>query len=487
MSTGGAWERVCFNTLDASGAAPNQVGAGQVYDKLVVFFNLGTTSMDSLTYYFDNVATEMGSNEDQDVTFAVDMSEYAESFNTVYVSGTFNGWSGTANPLSDDDLDGVWTTTLPLAAGQIEYKFTIDDWTVQEEFDGGEDCTLTTGGFTNRVLTVGGSPIALDTVCFGSCFACGEEISITINVGTSNISLSPDGIFLAGGGTFGNPGDFPMNDDDANGIYSITIKKQRGFESFYTFTNGNCPDYSCKENITGQSCAAGQFNDRFVGPVTQDTVINTCFGICTDDSDMCGASAADGMIAFSVNMNDYTEMFDVVYLAGSFAGWAPDQLAMSDDDGDGVWEGTFMIPGGRHEYKFVAGDTFEELAEGSSCTVTSGGFTNRLLDVDGDAARESVCFGSCADCSVGVDDLADLGVAFSVAPSVTADVAQLSFGTALDAATVRLYDVTGALLSTVQLAGVSNYTLDVQDVPAGLYYVQLSYAGAQGTAKLVKQ
>ena len=36
-----------------------------------------------------------------DVTFKVDMNDYAYYFGTVYVSGDFNGWSGTANPLSD--------------------------------------------------------------------------------------------------------------------------------------------------------------------------------------------------------------------------------------------------------------------------------------------------------------------------------------------------------------------------------------------------
>jgi len=43
-------------------------------------------------------------------TYSVDMNGYSGSFTTVYISGTFNGWSDFANPLSDEDGDGIWST-----------------------------------------------------------------------------------------------------------------------------------------------------------------------------------------------------------------------------------------------------------------------------------------------------------------------------------------------------------------------------------------
>ena len=55
--------------------------------------------------------------------------------------------------MSDEDGDGVWTVTLPLDAGTIEYKFTVDGWNSQENFVGGESCTISSNGYTNRVLT----------------------------------------------------------------------------------------------------------------------------------------------------------------------------------------------------------------------------------------------------------------------------------------------------------------------------------------------
>lgn len=43
-----------------------------------------------------------------------------------------------------------------------------------------------------------------------------------------------------------------------------------------------------------------------------------------------------------------------VHLAGTFNGWAIDDAwALGDPDGDGAWEGTFTLPAGRQQYKFV--------------------------------------------------------------------------------------------------------------------------------------
>lgn len=42
----------------------------------------------------------------------------------VAVVGDFNDWEAT--PLSDDNHDGIWTATIPLAPGRYEYAFIID-------------------------------------------------------------------------------------------------------------------------------------------------------------------------------------------------------------------------------------------------------------------------------------------------------------------------------------------------------------------------
>jgi len=110
------------------------------------------------------------------VTFRVDMNQYAEAYayDGVFINGSFNGWCGGCNPMSDDDGDGVWEVTLSLAVGTIEYKFTLDGWNYQEELAGIagiEACTSLIDGYTNRSLTFD-ADIVLDAVCWESCAAC---------------------------------------------------------------------------------------------------------------------------------------------------------------------------------------------------------------------------------------------------------------------------------------------------------------------------
>ena len=107
---------------------------------------------------------------------------------------------------------------------------------------------------------------------------------VTFNVNMANETVSPEGVFLAGGGNFGFPGDYPMSDDDGDGIWSITVQVPHGFTGHYTFTNGACQDWSCKENIVGQECAdPNNWNDRLLVNVTSSIEVNTCFSQCTTD------------------------------------------------------------------------------------------------------------------------------------------------------------------------------------------------------------
>lgn len=112
------------------------------------------------------------------VTFRVDMAGYSGTIGTsADLNGTFNAWCGACNQMSDADGDGVWEITLALTSGtQIEYKFTVDGWTAQENLTPGDPCVLTTSGFTNRVFTPAGDTI-LPVVCWETCSSCGGSSS----------------------------------------------------------------------------------------------------------------------------------------------------------------------------------------------------------------------------------------------------------------------------------------------------------------------
>ena len=92
--------------------------------------------------------------DDVAVTFSVDMNqELVEE--SLYITGaSIDGWDGTSVQMIDDNGDGVYEVTVDLSEGIHEYKFNNGGWDGTENLDAIEDaqCTITTDGFTNRVI-----------------------------------------------------------------------------------------------------------------------------------------------------------------------------------------------------------------------------------------------------------------------------------------------------------------------------------------------
>jgi len=151
-----------------------------------------------------------------DITFRVNMNDYVNAGGStaagVFLNGTFNGWCGSCTPLSDANMDGVWEVTAPIAAGNIEYKFTVDGWNDQETFVGGEPCTLTTGANINRLASV-----SVDTtfaiVCWESCSDCPAGID----------ELNENGIVIAP-----NPATTALNVSAKSEIQTVAILDLNG-------------------------------------------------------------------------------------------------------------------------------------------------------------------------------------------------------------------------------------------------------------------
>jgi len=253
--------------------------------------------------------------------------------------------------------------------------------------------------------------------CFGSCETDGScpappssfvDVTFTLNV-SSIISgggtIDPAGMHIAGGGTFGNPGDHPMT-DLGNNVWSITFNKPAGFSSDYTFTNGNAGDYSGKENIAGLPCAIAPWNDRNIGPIYSDTTIQHCFGTCDYDG-TCSPPVTPPNYTFQVDMSQSGYAATAVpHLRGSWNwGAATTDDMMTDADGDGVWQVTKQLTGGA-EYLFaidtdgVGGwDVNESNDPTEPCTNGNPTYTNRVLTIaTADTTLGVVCLGSCSPC-----------------------------------------------------------------------------------------
>lgn len=105
------------------------------------------------------------------VTFAVDLTKTDKSFSNISVFGSFNNWCASCDYLTDEDNDGIYTGTFDVPVGELQYKFTLDDQTVEEQFEAESGCTTTIGEFTNRVAEIT-DDTTLSTVCFNSCTSC---------------------------------------------------------------------------------------------------------------------------------------------------------------------------------------------------------------------------------------------------------------------------------------------------------------------------
>ena len=291
------------------------------------------------------------------ITFQVDMNQYAEgyAYGGVFVNGSFNGWCGGCNPMNDDDADGIWTLTLPLLPGTIEYKFTSDGWNYQEEFAGGESCTSTIDGFTNRTLTFD-AETTLPAVCWESCDLCPDIEDVlgcldesannynpdaTLepeNACTYDLTLSVDvsqtsfgSVSVAGGFNGWNNGSNFMDDSDGDGIYTITLSVGSGAQEYKFLGNG---DWALAESFDGtETCTTdpGEYVNRVIlveGPTTVDTVCyNSCSACvpnavlgCTDASANnynADADTDDGSCLYNTTFNvdmscagvDFTEVF----------------------------------------------------------------------------------------------------------------------------------------------------------------------------------
>jgi 1,4-alpha-glucan branching enzyme len=329
-----------------------------------------------------------------DVTFRVDMNGVT-GFTTPEVNGTFNGWCGNCNPMSDDDGDGVWEATIALAAGSYEYKFAYDNWAGSEQLVAGSSCTVTNGGFTNRSLAVSAA-MDMDAVCWASCIACGSVVEtfdvifrVDMNGVTGFTTPEVNGTFNGWCGACA-----PMSDVDGDGIWELTIPLEAGtYEFKYAYDNWT----GSEQLANGLPCTINNngFINRYLvveGPTDLGTV---CWATCGE----CGSGNTFN-VTFTVDMNDVVDPFTTPEVNGTFNNWCGNCATMNDLDGDNVWILTIPLAPGTYEFKYSFDNWTgqENLAPGSPCTMTTGQFTNRVITVSEDMVLDEVCWASCSSC-----------------------------------------------------------------------------------------
>ena len=181
------------------------------------------------------------------------------------------------------------------------------DWGAKEDLSG--QMVALPANYNDRILDPVMEPTTIST-CFGECSTDGScappptvFYDVTFNVNMANEDVSSDGVFLAGGAHFGWPGDNPMSDDDGDGIWSITVTLAEGTAGNYTFLNGNCGDWSCKEDLSGCSVATPTTTTTaFSHPSPGTHVLSTCFGAVLPTA-LRSAPPASYDVTFQVDMS----------------------------------------------------------------------------------------------------------------------------------------------------------------------------------------
>ena len=144
--------------------------------------------MDSEANNYNPEAYFDGENCQYDVTFRLDLNgPHPPEIDIPEVNGTWNAWCGSCSQMTDDDGDGVWELTASITQGSYLWKFSADEWEVQEQPVGvlESPCFLFDEfGYVNRNLVVDG-PVSLPPFCWESCLPCGA-VPGCVNPNASN-------------------------------------------------------------------------------------------------------------------------------------------------------------------------------------------------------------------------------------------------------------------------------------------------------------
>ena len=436
-----------------------------------------------------------------DVTFVVSTDTLVASGATVSADGIFigGGFVGghDALALSDPDGDGIWegSMNLPAAGGH----FTIlngncSDWSCKEDI-AGQSCADPSNWNDRNNLLGGFSQDTTLYLQYGSCSGGpASSYDVTFVVHTDSLvasggTVSSDGIYI-GGGFVGGHDALPLTDADGDGVWegSMNLPAAGGH---FTILNGNCSDWSCKEDIAGQSCAdPSNWNDRnnLLGGFSQDTTLYLQYGSCS------GGPASSYDVTFVVHTDSLvasggTVSSDGIYIGGGFVG-GHDALPLTDADGDGVWEGSMNLPASGGHFTILNGNcgdwSCKEDIAGQPCADPSnwndrnnllGGFTQDITLV--------LEYGSCTTPSGGSTGIVDNNNSFlDVYPNPSSDIVNLNSSSAISSYTV--YNMLGNRLFSANV-NLEKTVIDISSLTKGVYIIEVNQKGKFTNKRIVKK
>ena len=336
-------------------------------------------------------------------TFNVDMSCAPEGFTDVFVTGPWCGWcaNDTYNTMTDPDGDGVYSVTVADLVGTVEYKYAINGFDDQEnlvnDMVDGASCAPVTdfSGYANRQIEADGTANDFYGTCDGTCndVPVAPAVDVTFQVDMSQYQGTYGTVNINGSFNGWCGACATMTDDDGDGVFSITIGLSPATYEYKFTLDG----WTAQEEFTeGDACTSTI--DGYTNRTLDVTEATTLGAVCYNSCDACPTeSAPERAITFRVNMSEETTNPIGVFIAGNFQGWSAGSTAMTDDDGDDIWEYTAMIAEGEAvEYKFINGPNWG-LDESVPVACAVNGNRGYTVGTE-DAVLDAVCFASCTPC-----------------------------------------------------------------------------------------
>lgn len=467
---------------------------------------------------------------DPNITFRVNMSNYTGTIGQgVYVNGSFNGWCGSCNPMTDMG-NGMYQVTLPIPAGDIQYKFTVDGWTDQENFTATDACIdPVNDGYYNRFYTITGDA-TLPAVCFNSCTACPSNA--TQLIGTWKLKAQAGSLAVGpnvGDGSWWSNSVADVTtraclfDDSVKFNADGTMQHFMDGSTWLEAWQGASPD-GCGTPVAPHN-GAGSYTYTYSGGELTINGVGGHIGLAkaTNGSELTSPSNAPASVTYQISFanNDNTMIADInigagwwrftyektqqvvipnpditfkvdmsqyagtigtgVYLNGNFNSWCGSCAPMTNTSGS-IWEITVPLTTGAIEYKFtIDGWNDQENFTGTETCIdpVNDGFNNRYYVVGSTATLPVVCFSSCDACIAGIDELEN-GV--SLMPNPAKDQVKINASSIIRS--VQLIALNGKEVMN-QTVNQMETVLNINAVQAGTYLVKITTDENQIIKKIV--
>ncbi len=238
------------------------------------------------------------------VVVRVDMSDVTVDPNGVYFTTQLDSYNPTAHAMNDLG-GGIWEGSINVPANSdLFYRFVNGNTSAGLEIVPSA-CGSLDNGDLQRFVAVGTSNLIIEAICFSSCSNCvgsSDDVTITFQMDASNITVSPNGMHIAGSFQGWDPATSAMT-DQGNGIWTFTFTTNPNLTFQYKFINGN--DWAGSEMVPaecGVDNGLGGFNRDLITGTSSQTLTAVCFSECNP----CNVGIDDSSFHFDIYPNPFT-------------------------------------------------------------------------------------------------------------------------------------------------------------------------------------